>query len=152
MNVVGSFSYEDNTIVVSSKQNLIVQHPDILMTATSIANALHCPRRSLLSLMVHSSSDKTPSLVWGNMLHEIMQRCLSTQRWDVSSIESFIDECTQKNLMELVQINVGVEEAKVEISKRAGGLRTFGERFLGEIPKVRFFWVCCICTLLIFSD
>ncbi|KAL5511792.1 DNA2 [Sanghuangporus vaninii] len=135
LNIIGSFSSRDNTIVISSKHNMLVQHPDILVTATSIANALHCPRRSLLSLMVHSSSDKTPSLIWGSMLHEVMQRCLSTQRWDVSSIESFIDECIQKNLMELIQIDVGVDEAKIEISKRAGGLKIFGERFLGEIPK-----------------
>ncbi|KAL5490161.1 DNA2 [Sanghuangporus weigelae] len=135
LNIIGSFSPKDNTIVISSKHNMLVQHPDILVTATSIANALHCPRRSLLSLMVHSSSDKTPSLIWGSMLHEIMQRCLSTQRWDVSSIESFIDESIQKNLMEFVQIDVGVDEAKIEISKRAGGLKVFGERFLGETPK-----------------
>ncbi|EJD05682.1 Dna2-domain-containing protein [Fomitiporia mediterranea MF3/22] len=135
IHVIGVFTPRDEDITISAKRNLLIQHPDVLMTSTSIAGAPHCARRSLLSLLMRSSSGKTRSLVWGNILHEVMQRCLSSQRWDAPSIEAFIDETIQKGLTELVHIDVGVEEARIEINKRAGGLKAFGERFLGEVPK-----------------
>ena len=139
MNIVGYFSEHDECITVSSKRNLLIHHTDILVPITSIANATHCMRRPRLSQLMRSQSDFTRALVWGSILHEIMQRCLSTQRWDAESIEEFVDECIRKDLTKLVQIDAGVEEAKVEINKRAIGLKTFGKNFLGEVPKVVYF-------------
>ncbi|KAI5119550.1 hypothetical protein M0805_008536 [Coniferiporia weirii] len=140
LNVIGPFSTPSTlstlpTITVSAKQNLIVLHPDTLLTATSVANAPHCARRPLLSLLLRPMSDSTPALVWGSVLHEVMQRCLAGLRWDESHIEALVDDIVQKNLEDLVRIGVGLDEAKTEVRKRAGGLRSFGERFIGKTPK-----------------
>ncbi|KAH8109923.1 Dna2-domain-containing protein [Phellopilus nigrolimitatus] len=144
LNIIGLFSscHENGrtsseclTITVSAKRNLLILHPDLLITATSVANAPHCSRRPLLSLLLRSSTDATPALVWGNMLHEIIQRCFTNHRWDAQHIETAVDDIIRKGLNELVRIGVSVEEAKAELGKRAGGLRTFGDRFIGEIPK-----------------
>ncbi|KAL0563300.1 DNA replication endonuclease-helicase Dna2, partial [Marasmius crinis-equi] len=76
VNILGEFvslpqssSSPTSSIVISSKQNVLVLHPDILVTATALSTAAHCRRKALISGLIRSSTDITPSLVWGHMLH-----------------------------------------------------------------------------------
>ncbi|KAG1812287.1 Dna2-domain-containing protein [Suillus variegatus] len=108
---------------------------DILITATALSNAPQCRRKPLLSALVRSSLDFTPALVWGNMVHEVMQICMAEQRWDDRFIEEHTQEIINKNLAELVKINVSVDEAKREVKARSRGLRMFSERYIAETPK-----------------
>ena len=126
---------------MSSQANLLILHPDIMLTATALSNASQCRRKPLLSSLVHSSSDITPSLVWGSILHEVMQKCLSESCWDERWIEDRIDEAVRANLGDLFKLNVSVEDAKREIIGRAKGLQVFSQRYLSETPKVScWFW------------
>ncbi|TDL20255.1 Dna2-domain-containing protein [Rickenella mellea] len=138
VNIIGTFEKQpDSTssIIISRKRNLLILHPDLLLTATAISNAPQCTRRPLISSLLRSTSDTTPALVWGNMLHEVMQRCLSTQRWDDSSIDSYIDEMVRKGIAELVKIGFNVQTARTEVKARAVGLKKFSERFISNHPK-----------------
>ncbi|KAG1898951.1 Dna2-domain-containing protein [Suillus fuscotomentosus] len=108
---------------------------DILITATALSNAPQCRRKPLLSALVRSSLDITPALIWGNMVHEVMQICMAEQRWDDRFIEEHTKEIINKNLAELVKINVSVDEAKREVKARSRGLRMFSERYIAETPK-----------------
>src|SRR5690606_17316242 len=74
INVLGAFSSTSPpSIEITSQSNLVILHPDILLTATSLSNAPQCPRKPLLSSLVRASNDTSPALVWGNMLHELIQ-------------------------------------------------------------------------------
>ena len=139
VNVIGRFTVELGRapfITVTNKQNILILHPDILITSTSIANSSHCIRRPILSTLVRKSSDVTPSLVWGNMLHEVVQQCLMSQRWDEQFIDQIIDEIIMAGLEDLVKISFTVSQAKVELQRRAEGLKTFGKKYIGEVTKV----------------
>lgn len=125
------------SITISAKSNLLILHPDTLLTATSISNTTQCIRKPLLSLLLHSLSDVSPALVWGNILHDVMQKCLAARRWDDAYLEDLIDKGLRANLNELVKINMGIDEAKVEVQKRAKGLKSFGKRFIANEPSVR---------------
>ena len=81
-------------------------------------------------------SDVTPALVWGNMLHEIMQTCLASQRWDELYVEDLIQDAVMKNLPQIVKIGTSIEEAKREIKLRSRGLKGFSERYIAATPKV----------------
>lgn len=133
------------SITVCAKHNFFIHHPDILITATSLSNASQCSRRPLLSAMVRSSSDVTPSLVWGNMLHEVMQTCLSVARWDEKFIGDKISEVVQRGLGELLRIDMGVDQATIEVKARAQGLKMFAEKYIAESPKVP------VSSILIFA-
>lgn len=124
------------TITVNSKFNLFIHHPDLLITATSLSSAPQCRRKPLISNLVRGSVDVTPSLVWGNMLHEVMQACLRSGRWDEQWIESRITEEIEKGLGELMRVNVSVEQARIEMRVRAKGLRAFAEKYISQKPKV----------------
>ncbi|KAI0635451.1 Dna2-domain-containing protein [Trametes polyzona] len=126
-------------ITVCSKHNLFIHHPDVLLTATSLSNASQCPRKPLLSNMIRSSSDVTPSLVWGHMLHEVMQTCLSVARWDDKFMDKKIAEVVQGSLEELLRIDIGIEQAIIEVKARAKGLKAFAEKYMAPSPKPEAF-------------
>lgn len=138
-----------STITLTASANLLVLHPDTLLTATALSSAPTCPRKPILSLLLRSTSctsatstDITPSLVWGNILHEVMQACLRAGRWDDVWIEERIAEEVrrEKGLGDLVKLGgVGVEEAVREVKARAGGLKVFGEKYMRNLPKVSDF-------------
>ncbi|KAI6043523.1 Dna2-domain-containing protein [Pisolithus marmoratus] len=134
VNVLGNFD-SGGSIVISSKENLLIHHPDFLLTATALSNAPQCKRKPLLSALVHSTSDVTPSLVWGNILHEVMQTCLLANRWDKAYIDDLIEDAISRNLSELVKIGVTIEEAIREVTLRSKGLRMFSKRYIAGEPK-----------------
>ncbi|KAI0718426.1 Dna2-domain-containing protein [Cerioporus squamosus] len=123
------------TISISTKHNFFIHHPDILLTATSLSNASQCSRKPLLANMVRSSSDVTPSLIWGNMLHEVMQTCLSVARWDEKFVDKKIAEVAQRGLGELLRIDMGVDQAIIEVKARAKGLKAFADKYIAHTPK-----------------
>ncbi|KAI0674044.1 Dna2-domain-containing protein [Trametes maxima] len=123
------------TVTICSKYNLFIHHPDVLLTATSLSNASQCLRKPLLSGMVRSSSDVTPSLIWGNMLHEVMQTCLSTARWDDKFVDKQIAEVAQRGLGELLRIDMAADQAVIEVKGKAKGLKMFAEKYISPSPK-----------------
>jgi DNA replication ATP-dependent helicase Dna2 len=124
------------SIVVTAQANLLIMHPDLLLTATALSTAPQCTRRPLLSGMVRSSTDITPALVWGNMLHEVMQRCLKDDKWNEVFLTQCIDRAVQGRLGDLVKIGVTEETAKREVLDRSRGLQVFAEKYLSQKPKV----------------
>lgn len=144
INVIGHFTSDTpstsstvSSISITSKSNLLILHPDLLLTATALSDATKCRRKPLLSNLVRSSSDTTPALVWGNMLHEVMQSCFTSGRWEESWMNEKIDEIIHKGLSELLKLEVSIEQAKREVRTRAKGLLAFSQKYLSESPKVR---------------
>ncbi|KAI0794807.1 DNA replication factor Dna2-domain-containing protein, partial [Abortiporus biennis] len=149
LNVIGTFCESNNlpsssstppipAVTITSKDNLLIVHPDILITATALSNAPQCLRKPLLSSLVRStssSSDITPSLVWGNILHEVMQTCMVEETWDDRFIEDKIEDAVRRALSELLRIGIGVEQAVREVQERARGLKGFRQKYVSRMPK-----------------
>ncbi|KAK0443455.1 AAA domain-containing protein [Armillaria borealis] len=142
VNAIGEFtvlgessSSLTSSIAISSKNNLLILHPDVLITATALSNAPQCRRKPLITSLVRSSSDYTPSLVWGNMLHSVLQACLVADRWDEIWVDDKIDEIVRGGLSDLVRINTNVDQAKREVKARAKGLHAFSEKYMASSPK-----------------
>ncbi|KAH9923850.1 Dna2-domain-containing protein [Fomitopsis serialis] len=143
INVLGDFSAPASTskaapvptITINAHKNLFIHHPDLLITATALSTASQCRRKPLVTSLVRSSVDVTPSLVWGNILHEVMQACLCEGRWDGPWIETQINEVVRKCLGDLMRVNMGIEQAVNEVRLRAQGLRSFADKYMAEEPK-----------------
>lgn len=128
------------SITLTTQANLLILHPDTLLTVTALSTAHTCARKPLVSMLVHSGSDITPSLVWGNILHEVMQSCLREGRWDSGWINERIVKVVRgvggRGLGDLVKLGVSIQEAIREVKSRAGGLKAFGEKYMNSTPKV----------------
>jgi DNA replication ATP-dependent helicase Dna2 len=80
-------------------------------------------------------------VLWGNFLHEVMQKCLAAGTWDKNSVEDNIENVVRSpsGLRELVKLGVGIEKARSEVRARSGGLQAFSHRYIGSDIKVRYF-------------
>ena len=146
VNVLGEWTETSScgraAISVSARHNFFIHHPDILITATALSNTSQCLRKPLLANMIRSTSDVTPALVWGNVLHEVMQTCMSVQRWDEKFVNKRIAEVCQASMGELVRIDMDVDQAIIEVKARAKGLKVFAEKYISDSPKVSYS-LCC---------
>ena len=70
------------------------------------------------------------------MLHEVMQTCLSVARWDDKFMDKKIAEVAQRGLGELLRIDMGVDQAIIEVKARAKGLKAFADKYIAQTPKV----------------
>ncbi|KAF9479182.1 Dna2-domain-containing protein [Pholiota conissans] len=129
-------SYQSpRTIHITCTSNLFILHPDLLTTATALSTAPQCRRKPLLSGLIRATGDITPALVYGSVLHEVMQRCLLEDKWEPTFLETSVEEAVQDALGDLVKLGVPVDIAKREITERARGLVPFRERYMGDEPK-----------------
>ncbi|KAG8995284.1 Tripartite DNA replication factor [Tulasnella sp. JGI-2019a] len=148
INIIGHFAIKRSTIQASSSsvtiassititalKNIIILHPDLLLTSTSISSTSQCARKPLISSLLHSPFNVTEASTWGTMLHEVMQACLSEGRWDKPFIEERTDQAVRGGLGELLRISIGVEKAKEEVRTKAVGIEKFSSKFIGDAPK-----------------
>jgi DNA replication ATP-dependent helicase Dna2 len=96
-------------------------------------------RKPLLTSLVRSTGDISPALVWGSMLHEVMQRCLLEEKWDEVWIDKCLHNAISGGLGELVKLGISEEVALMEMRERAKDFRIFAGRYLGDVPKVNCF-------------
>lgn len=66
----------------SESENLLVAHPDVLLSATAVSSVISCTRKPFLQAKMKASGpgeDERPSeaLIMGRMLHEVLQSCLT---------------------------------------------------------------------------
>lgn len=61
----------------SPNGNLLVLHPDLLLSATIIGTTLRCPRSSAIQLLFKDTrGDVSLPMTIGNIVHELLQNCL----------------------------------------------------------------------------
>ncbi|KAJ6613311.1 Dna2-domain-containing protein [Mycena sp. CBHHK59/15] len=140
VNILGSFrdsALSTPSISITSKDNFLILHPDLLLTPSALSGALECRRKPLLAGLVRSSSDTTPALVWGNILHEVMQGCLISGRWEDAWVDQKIEEVIRERISDIAKINLSVEDARHEIKLRSKGLKAFSEKYISDTPKAQ---------------
>ncbi|THH11174.1 hypothetical protein EW146_g8137 [Bondarzewia mesenterica] len=139
VNILGIFtlSSPDHSpiIILTSSSNLLIHHPDLLLTPTALSSAPHCTRRPILTSLLRTTSPSTPVLVYGNILHDVFQQSLRSGRWDSRWIENKVDSALNASLGELFRVGVSVETARREILDRARGVSAFGKKYIGCTPK-----------------
>ena len=65
-----------------------------------------------------------------------MQSCLQDGQWGERPIESKIRGIVERNLGDLMKLGITVEQAVREVKAKAGGLKTFAEKYISQRPKV----------------
>ncbi|KAI9465655.1 AAA domain-containing protein [Lactarius psammicola] len=138
LNIIGPFHILANgqkSITLTTLENLLIHHPDTLLTPSLLASAPNCQRKPLVTALVRALSPPTPSLVYGTVLHEVFQSCLQEGRWDAPWIEARVDSVLSASFGDLVRASVPLSTAKDEILRRAVGVETFGRRYIGDNPK-----------------
>lgn len=118
----------------------IVHHPDVLVTMTAIANSMPCPRRPLLQNLARLPEPPSKAMLYGNVLHSLLQGSLLEQSFDPESTRKRVASELSKDDQRLQVWGAGLNEASVteDLGKSAEEAFTaFGRKWVGPDPKVR---------------
>ncbi|KAF6836512.1 DNA replication ATP-dependent helicase Dna2 [Colletotrichum musicola] len=135
VHIIGSFSPSGQCIVDDS-QNILILHPDQLVSATVVADSFSCMRRAVLQDRVKATSEATAPLVYGTMLHEIFQEALMANQWDLQFLSSVIDKVIEKHVEDLYKIKVGTSIAKEHLQSKMAELSSWAAAFVSSQPKL----------------
>lgn len=135
VHIIGDFQPSGQCIIDNS-QNILILHPDQLISATVIADSFTCMRRAVLQDRVKATSDKTPPLVYGTLLHEIFQEALMANNWTPEFLDTVIRKITEKHVEDLYTIKVAIDDARNHLQSKMPELRAWAKSFVSAFPKV----------------
>ncbi|SNX86387.1 related to DNA2 - DNA helicase [Melanopsichium pennsylvanicum] len=93
-----SVTSKDSPEADHALNNLLVVHPDVLVPATKVADVASCIRKPVVQDRLKGASDVSVSLVMGNMLHELLQACLTASPTAQTSQSSLTNNVVKQEL------------------------------------------------------
>ncbi|EFQ33547.1 DNA replication factor Dna2 [Colletotrichum graminicola] len=135
VHVIGSFSPSGQCIIDDS-HNILILHPDQLISATVVADSFSCMRRAVLQDRVKATSEATAPLVYGTMLHEIFQEALLANQWDLRFLSGVIDKVMEKHIEDLYKIKVSTSIAKEHLQSKMTELSCWATAFVASKPNL----------------
>ncbi|KAJ4393571.1 DNA replication endonuclease-helicase Dna2 [Gnomoniopsis smithogilvyi] len=134
VHVIGNFD-SSGRCIIDNNQNILVLHPDQLISATVVADSFSCMRRAVLQDRVKATSEASAPLVYGTLLHEIFQEALLANNWDQSFLNEVIERTMKKHVQDLYAIKVSFTDAREHMSSKMPEVRGWAERFISSYPK-----------------
>lgn len=133
VHVIGDF--QKDQIIIDDLHNMLIVHPDHLISSTVVADSFSCARRAVLQDRVKATSESSPPLVYGTILHEIFQTAMIANRWDTTWLQETIETLANRHLEDLYTIKVQVPQAIEYLQSKMGELQSWAEVFVSSKPK-----------------
>lgn len=134
VHVIGTFE-PSGRCVIDNEHNMIILHPDQLISSTVVADSFGCMRRAVLQDRVKATSESSEPLVYGTLLHEIFQQALMENKWDLEFFGSIIDKALDKHIEDLYVINVSKNAARDHLCSKMTELRGWAQAFVSPYPR-----------------
>ena len=134
VHLIGQFDRAGQCIV-DDTENLVIVHPDHLISATGVSDSFQCLRRSVLADRVRATSGPTSPLVYGSILHEIFQEALKANCWEMDWLELTIERIVLDSLEALYQINVSVSDVMEYLKGKMPELQAWAALFISSQPQ-----------------
>ncbi|GAB1315955.1 DNA replication endonuclease-helicase Dna2 [Madurella fahalii] len=138
VHIIGNFE-PSGRCIIDNNHNMLILHPDQLVSATVVADSFTCMRRAVLQDRVKATSEATPALVYGTILHEIFQEALMANNWDLGFLGCVINKTLQKHLEDLYVIKVSLEDARSHVMSKMPELKSWAQAFVSASPKPNAF-------------
>ena len=129
VHIIGPFD-ENGECVVDDVHNIIIVHPDHLISATAVADSFSCMRKAALQDRIKATSENSPPLLYGSVLHEIFQEAMKASRWDDEWLHETIDAAVEKHVEDLYQTQLSVEQAVTHLRSKMPELQRWAEVFI----------------------
>jgi DNA replication ATP-dependent helicase Dna2 len=134
VHVIGSF--KNGRCIIDDENNLLILHPDHLISSTVVADSFGCVRRAVLQDRVKATNDSSPPLVYGTLLHEIFQSAMIANRWDSEWLNELIEDIATRHVEDLYTIKLQMPAAIEYLQSKMGELQSWAEMFVSSKPKV----------------
>lgn len=138
INILGPVSPEASCPLLSysNNTNLLILQPDTLLTATSIANAVPCPRRPLVQDRLRSSAKSNEAMLYGNLLHELFQLCLRKGEWSEQyRLQAIKQLCTrQAHLSTIWTLDLNLHTVVEQLQERSKTWPQWAKTYVSAQP------------------
>ena len=120
--------------VVDDADNMIILHPDHLISATVVADSFTCTRRAVLQDRVKATGAAERSQVYGHILHEIFGEALKSNDWNMEKLQAIIERTLSNYIESLYEIKVQVPEALDYLMSKMSELQAWASIFVSTTP------------------
>lgn len=124
----------ENGRFIVDKSGLFILYPEILISATSVADTLTCFRKSVLQERLRGSYQPTKILLLGTILHEIIQEALVKLDFSTDTLQQLADKAIGDHFSEIYALDEenAIERMRADISERIKCLNDWGVRYLND--------------------
>ncbi|KAJ5567408.1 Dna2/Cas4 domain of unknown function DUF83 [Penicillium sp. DV-2018c] len=134
IHLVGDFN-EAGQCVVDNANNMIILHPDHLISATVVADSVVCQRRAVLQDRVKVFGVLERPQTFGVFFHEVFQEALKANRWDMDSLKALVETVLSRHIEELYTIQMSIIEAVEYLMSRMPAVLDWAHTFLHPKPQ-----------------
>lgn len=135
VHVIGEFS-KTGQCIVDDHQNMLILHPDHLISATVVADSFGCLRRAVLQDRIKATSKANAPMLYGTLLHELFQEAIKANRWDSEFLMETIEMLLPGKFESILEINSTCEQVKEHLSSKLPELQAWAEIFVRAEPRV----------------
>ncbi|XP_042401079.1 DNA replication ATP-dependent helicase/nuclease JHS1 [Zingiber officinale] len=126
LNVVGEFD-DAGRCTVDRVKNLIIVHPDILLSGTRVASSFTCPRRAVLDERLKTTEHSSVALL-GTLLHQLFQAGLLKDLPSRQFLEEYAGIIIQRNIEDIYACGANEKD--------------FFSKLIDAIPRI-LNWLTC---------
>ncbi|CAN3360051.1 DNA replication ATP-dependent helicase/nuclease Dna2p [Diutina catenulata] len=101
--------------MVDDTTNLLIWHPDVLVSATNVAGTMYCPRKVVLNSRYKFPGEPSAVMIRGLVVHEVFQQCLAAGGYSEPTALAAIDTELANYTLDLWLIEVEPSAIKQEI-------------------------------------
>lgn len=135
VHIIGTFN-SNGSCTIDNSQNMLILHPDQLISSTVLADSFSCLRRAVLQDRVKATGEASPPMVYGTLLHEIFQEALLANQWSPAFLGKVIDQAIKKHIEDLYTIKVSLHDAREHLMTKSRDLQYWAEMFVSSRPRV----------------
>ncbi|KAL9008172.1 MAG: hypothetical protein Q9173_006674 [Seirophora scorigena] len=134
VHLVGKFD-ATGQCTVDDHCNLLILHPDHLVSATVVGDSFSCIRRAVLQDRVKATNDPNESQVYGHILHEIFQEAMKANRWNDAWLHKTIESVASRYLESFFEINLDPIRAVEQLKTKCVALQSWAQTFVSARAK-----------------
>jgi DNA replication ATP-dependent helicase Dna2 len=136
VHVIGSFD-SNGICIIDDALNMIILHPDHLVSATVVADAFGCIRRAVLQDRIKSTGQSSPAMLYGTLLHELFQEAMKQNKWDIETLESIMIDILPRHYDSIVELGLNLNQVKEYAMPRLVEMASWAQKFVQSSLKVR---------------
>lgn len=135
VHIIGDFDNHDQCIV-NDAHNMLILHPDHLISALVVADSFGCMRKAVLQDRIKATNASSPPMLYGTVLHEIFQEAMQANRWDDDWLQDAIETIVKRHIEDLYQTGLTVDLAVQHLQGKMPELQAWAEVFIKAKPDV----------------
>ena len=125
----------ENLKLVDDSHNLLIWNPDTLISSTSIADQLFCPRKVVLTRRIAFPGSLSLPLLLGTIVHEIFQSCMINEKFTLEYMDLLLNKQIQQRLIEIFSVGDIVEELRTKARVQLEVVRKWFMLYYKQKPK-----------------